>query len=416
MNEKVLNKPSKVNAICIISTVIATVLLLNSTAYASYSTDIVTDDGKQSLSTFLDTFVYSYGPDDYDSHEAAKSHILDSMLWEGSCYKASWYPYSGEAQRWGVADPKNKWGDSGYAEAKQVDWVFKNIFNGTSADMVLQINNTAFEPNANRYFTGDVYYWCAGGLGDAYYARIRSYEKEGNLYFVKVELFDSLEDSSMGFYDVVVQQKKIDGKDYWSLYSYKKSDSATSFKKSDWFYDVPYSIWYHYPVKWATENGITQGRGSLFVPDDTCSLQEILTFLWRAKGSPEPTVSNPYSNLSSTQWYYKPMIWAYEQGLYKNKDVFQGNGSEKAIPCTRGMIIQMLWQLEGSPSVKTVQGISDVPPGSQYSPAVSWAMRNGVASGTSPSTFSPENPCTRAQTVTILYQYLVKPLSVAFYD
>ncbi len=400
-------------AICIAATAVIALGLLCSTAYASSGKNIVTTDGSESLLSFLNWFVYGYNADEYDSQQAGKSHILDSMLWEGSCYKAEWYPYKGAAQRWGVADPAGKWGSSGYAEKKQVDWVFRNIFNGTPADMVLQVYNTDLN-SSNRYATNDAYYWSVGGLGDSYDLTILSFEKEDSLYFVKIKLSDALDDSFIGYYDAVVQQKTIDGKNYWSLYSFKKSSSDITFQKTNGFYDVSPTIWYHKPVNWATENGIAQGKGHLFDPDATCSLQEVLTFLWRAKGCPEPSISNPYANLSSTQWYYKPMVWAYENGLYTNKDAFRT--STKDLHCTRGMIIQMLWQLEGSPSAKTVQGITDVPPGSQYSQAVSWAIRSGVATGTGSSAFSPNSPCTRAQIATILYQYLVSPLPIVFND
>lgn len=159
------------------------------------------------------------------------------------------------------------------------------------------------------------------------------------------------------------------------------------------FTDVP--DWCAAAVAWATENGVTTGTDSAkrtFSPSAICNQAQILTFLWRAKGEPEPTAA-----ASTDRYYSKAVQWAREQGV---ADDFSADA-----PCTRAMAVTYLWKLMGSPTVGSAH-FSDVPADAGYAQAVAWAVASGVTSGSTSTTFSPNNTCTRGQIVTFLYRLL----------
>lgn len=161
------------------------------------------------------------------------------------------------------------------------------------------------------------------------------------------------------------------------------------------FSDVPADAYYADAVTWAIEENITAGTSATtFSPNATCTEAQILTFLWRAKGSPAP--GKP---VSSTQYYAQAAAWAVEQGIV---DEFEAD-----IPCTRAMAVSYLWKLAGSPAASG-SAFTDVPAGADYAQAVAWAVKNGITSGTSQTTLSPDTTCTRGQIVTFLYRDLKK--------
>lgn len=164
------------------------------------------------------------------------------------------------------------------------------------------------------------------------------------------------------------------------------------------FNDVRETDYYADPVLWAVENGIAAGTSKTsFSPSTTCSRAQVLTFLWRSQGEPEPGIENPFSDVSGKNYYYKAALWAYEKGLIGGT-AFQGD-----TPCTRGDAVSYLWKLAGSPSVSPA-GFTDVPDTADYAQAVAWAVEKGVTSGTSKTTFNPLVVCSRGQIVTFLYR------------
>lgn len=163
------------------------------------------------------------------------------------------------------------------------------------------------------------------------------------------------------------------------------------------FSDVADDDWYANQVKWAVESGITSGTSATtFSPDRTCSTAEILTFLWRAKGSPEPTIANPFTDVAQDAYYLKPALWAYENGLVSGTTL---NGDA---PCTRAATVTYLWKLAGAPAAQAPAFV-DVAADADYAQAVQWAVENGVTSGISATQFGPAVTCTRGQIVTFLY-------------
>lgn len=158
--------------------------------------------------------------------------------------------------------------------------------------------------------------------------------------------------------------------------------------------DVKTGDWFARPVMWAVEKGITAGTGGGgFSPDDDCTQGQILTFLWRAYGSPAPS-----GRVSGGAYYAVPLQWARERGAV--------SGSlNPDSPCTRSDAVTYLWKLAGSPSARAA-GFSDVPAGADCAKAVDWAVERGVTAGVSQTEFGPDVVCTRGQIVTFLYQAL----------
>ena len=171
------------------------------------------------------------------------------------------------------------------------------------------------------------------------------------------------------------------------------------------FVDVPGNAYYADAVSWAVANGITSGTtATTFSPNASCTRAQAVTFLWRAAGSPEPaSTRNPFTDVKSDAYYYKAVLWAVEQGITvgTTDTTFSPNAT-----CTRAQIVTFLWRDSGSEAVQTAVPFEDVKRGMYYYNAVTWAVKNGITSGTTATTFSPNNDCTRAQIVTFLYRFL----------
>ncbi len=170
------------------------------------------------------------------------------------------------------------------------------------------------------------------------------------------------------------------------------------------FGDVPDGVWYADAVAWALENGVTVGTSeSTFSPNNTCTRAQIVTFLWRAAGCPEPTLTeSPFTDVAAGSYYYKSVLWAVENGITTGSSATSFSPRRS---CTRAEIVTFLWRAAGSPAPETQSCLfRDVAQGVWYRDAVLWAVENGVTTGTSANTFSPYRPCTRAQAVTFLWR------------
>ena len=142
---------------------------------------------------------------------------------------------------------------------------------------------------------------------------------------------------------------------------------------------------------------ITGGTGNgKFSPGNTCTQAQILTFLWRSQGSPEPQGTVEMENFDGTEYYYKAVQWAAEQ------DMAAGEFNPDQ-PCTRAMAVTFLWKQAGSPAADPAS-FTDVSAEAEYAPAVAWAMEKKITGGTTATTFEPDKTCTRGQIVTFLYR------------
>lgn len=165
------------------------------------------------------------------------------------------------------------------------------------------------------------------------------------------------------------------------------------------FADVKADAWYAEAVQWAVKQGITTGTSdTTFSPDETCTVAQILTFLWRAKGSPAAQDKTGFDNVTGNEWYGQAALWAGQNSLVS------GSSFEGEQPCTRAMVVTYLWKLAGSPAPTQQAQFADVPAGASYAQAVAWAVEHGITSGTGTTTFSPNDTCTRGQIVTFLHR------------
>lgn len=172
------------------------------------------------------------------------------------------------------------------------------------------------------------------------------------------------------------------------------------------FNDVTRSDYFFEPVNWAVDKGITSGTSNTtFSPNDTCTRAQILTFLWRSAGSPEPTIMMPYTDVFFSDYFCSAALWAKEKGIYDP----DGHKFEPNAPCTRASTVEYFWRFAGAESAARVP-FSDVAEGSTLDNAVSWAVRKGITNGAGGTIFSPDTTCTRGQIVTFLHRYYVTAL------
>ncbi|MEE3419978.1 MAG: S-layer homology domain-containing protein [Lachnospiraceae bacterium] len=180
------------------------------------------------------------------------------------------------------------------------------------------------------------------------------------------------------------------------------SDSASSVTAFD---DVTDSGKYYYkPVYWARANGITGGiSATQFGPAATCTRGQIVTFLYKMKGSPTDGASNPFTDVKAGSYYEKAALWAADQKITSGTTptTFSPNA-----PCTRAQIVTFLWNLAGKPQVTGGAVFDDVSEKAYYAKAVAWASSKNIVSGLGNGMFGSKESCTRAQTVTMLYKYV----------
>ncbi len=172
-------------------------------------------------------------------------------------------------------------------------------------------------------------------------------------------------------------------------------------KPGSLFDDVSANAYYADAVKWAVEQGITSGTSATtFSPDMSCTRAQIVTFLWRANGSPKADGANPFTDVSANAYYYDAVLWAVKEGITS------GTSATTFAPdmtVTRGQTVTFLYRAAGAPAVSG-GSFADVAADAYYAGAVAWAVKEGVTSGTGGNNFSPDAPCTRGQIVTFLYR------------
>ena len=168
------------------------------------------------------------------------------------------------------------------------------------------------------------------------------------------------------------------------------------------FSDVSTSAYYYEAVKWAQKKGITGGIGNgLFGPNQPCTRAQIVTFLWRAAGSPAPMLNkNPFTDVHTSDYYYDAVLWAVQNGI------INGTSAKTFSPdatVTRAQVVTFLWRANDQPAAGN-SGFLDVSSNAYYARAVDWAFANGITTGVDYGAFGPDTACTRAQIVTFLYR------------
>ncbi len=171
------------------------------------------------------------------------------------------------------------------------------------------------------------------------------------------------------------------------------------------FVDVVEGDYFYDPVMWAIAHDpvITMGIDAThFGPANTCTRGQVVTFLWRAAGQPELAgTDNPFTDVAETDYYYKPVLWAVENGITMGTSATTFGPGD---PCTRAQVVTFQWRAAGKPEVTGSNPFTDVAEGDYFYAPVLWAVANNITLGTSATNFSPANPCTRGQIVTFLYR------------
>ena len=173
------------------------------------------------------------------------------------------------------------------------------------------------------------------------------------------------------------------------------------------FVDVPVNSFYFAPVAWAVKENITTGTSATtFAPNAFCNRAQVVTFLWRAAGCPEPTATeNPFVDVKEGDFFHKAVLWAVEKGITNGIDATHFGPNES---CNRAQVVTFLYRAMQSPAISTLEcPCTDVEPGQWYEPAVLWAVEKGITNGMSADTFGVNTVCNRAQVVTFLYRTYV---------
>ena len=202
----------------------------------------------------------------------------------------------------------------------------------------------------------------------------------------------TLKDKGNGKYTFTMPTGKVEVKA-----TFMEDNSMLNF-----FYDVPNNAYFYEAVKWAVKNGITDGVGNnLFAPEQPCTRAQIVTFLWRAAGSPEPKgAASGMTDVVSGSYYEKAVAWAIENGITTGTttSTFSPDAT-----CTRAQAVTFLARALNAKAASAAE-FSDVPTGSYFADAVAWAAANGVTEGIGGGLFGSDNDCTRGQIVTFLYR------------
>ena len=206
-----------------------------------------------------------------------------------------------------------------------------------------------------------------------------------------------------------VANVKIDGKSIGAVKSYtfenvrRNHTIEVSFARANEFIDVPAGSYFYEAVMWAVENGVTTGvSASRFDPNGICTRAQAVTFLWRAAGSPAPRSRTvPFTDVPVGSYYYDAVLWAVENGITKGTSDTTFSPNDT---CTRAQIVSFLWRSEKTPAASSRNPFTDVKPGAYYLDAVLWAVESGITKGTTAMKFSPDADCTRGQIVTFLWR------------
>lgn len=206
----------------------------------------------------------------------------------------------------------------------------------------------------------------------------------------------TLKDNGDGTYTFTMPASKVTIE---ATFAEKQADEPVAPEKL--FADVSADDYYYEAVKWASENGVTGGIGeNLFGANLPCTRAQIVTFLWRAAGSPEPKGMSGFVDVSADAYYAKAVAWAVEEGIVSGTSATTFNPDAV---CTRAQSVAFLYRAFGE-KVNKAAGFSDVSADAYYADAVAWAVENGVASGIGGGLFAPDQDCARGQIVAFLYR------------
>jgi len=243
----------------------------------------------------------------------------------------------------------------------------------------------------------------AGGI---YYVAIRVKPKDGYLFEVDSN-GDLLVLGSINGYDAIIEgnEESLFVAYTFKALESPEIERPVEEEKSP-FNDVVKGEYYYDAVLWASKEGITGGTtANTFSPNAFCTRAQVVTFLWRMTGSPWPAaIAMPFADVAKDAYYYDPVKWALGSTITggTSENTFSPN-----VSCTRAQVVTFLWRCTGCPEPELAgTQFKDLNGNSYYYKAVLWAVENGITGGTSTTTFSPDTSCTRAQVVTFLYRFM----------
>ena len=303
-----------------------------------------------------------------------------------------------------------------------------NVLPGTTAVAANTTYKWLFTPTDTNYttLTGSIelYHVSTGGGGGWYYTYYTIKATAGTNGSISPSGWTSVRDGRDQTFTITpdkgyaVAKVLVDGKSVGAVKSYtfknvtKDHTIEAIFMKSNGnpqtgvFVDVAEGSYYEEAIDWAVEKGITNGVSSnMFAPNDPCTRAQIVTFLWRAAGSPAPKSMSSFTDVPADAFYAKAVAWAVENGITSGTG--EGKFSSNST-CTRAQAVTFLYRASGSPAVSGKAEFSDVSTTAFYADAVTWAAKKGITTGIGGGLFGSDNDCTRGQIVTFLWRAMAE--------
>ena len=303
-----------------------------------------------------------------------------------------------------------------------------NVLPDTTAVAANTTYKWLFTPTDTNYttLTGSIelYHKSSSGGGGWYYTYYTIKATAGTNGSISPSGWTSVRDGRDQTFSITpdkgyaVAKVLVDGKSVGAVKSYtfknvtKDHTIEAIFMKSNGnpqtgvFVDVAEGSYYEEAIDWAVEKGITNGVSSnMFAPNDPCTRAQIVTFLWRAAGSPAPKSMSSFTDVPADAFYAKAVAWAVENGITS------GTGESKFSPnstCTRAQAVTFLYRASGSPAVSGSAEFSDVATNAYYADAVAWAAKKGITTGIGGGLFGADSDCTRGQIVTFLWRAMAE--------
>ena len=283
----------------------------------------------------------------------------------------------------------------GISSFKYCDNLMNIHFEGNASDPALRIESSAFSSNnftqitlpENLAYLGDYVFRTCDHLESIFFSGSAPEFGEYALWALELTIYYPAGDPSWDPY-VNTAPSRIT----WIPY------------RCNPFTDVPEDSWYYESVLWAVRNGITNGTSeTTFSPNAPCMRAQVVTFLWRSVGCPEPvSADNPFVDVKGTDFFYKAVLWAAEEGITTGTDA---NHFSPYAVCNRAQVVTFLHRTAGKPEAASADHpFDDVKPSDFYYDAMLWAVENGITNGMTATTFGPSANCNRAQIVTFLYR------------
>lgn len=399
----------------VLSVLLALCLLVGSVPMAAYAANMPGYNEVSTLEGFLNRMVSAYMYD-YDYEKLSYEAAPGGGNYGKPIYMGIFSILQGfHLETYGMKLEYDKKLQKQKIPLTDVEWLCKNILNWSDAswdDLIACAKSNKGYLSSGKQMVLNGSYVCADGpAGNQFGEGIKTIKQQtinGRQEILFAWMYKGFETTvqQRGTFFAQVEKKSIGGKEYWTLYRLKKveegDDPFTKRPTVGSFSDVYEDDYYADSVLWADGSGITSGiGGGKFGPKRSCTRDQIVTFLYRSKGSPAVTVTSDFTDMPKSEEFRRAISWAVENGITV------GDGKGKFLPqnsCTRVQAVTFIWRAAGKQEPKSIASFKDMPSGSDFQKAISWAYENGITKGVGDGTkFGPDQTCTRGQIVTFLY-------------